>query len=142
VRARAELGLLDDVPAEERAAAAERSELLALLRAEGLLPAAAPPAGESGISSGRVGDSVSPEPAHPEPEPTEREIVLAMHQLLARTPCRLKLISPYDVLAEPRQPNLPGTVNEYPNWRLPLPATVDELRADPRVAEITASFQP
>ncbi|HEY0578523.1 MAG TPA: 4-alpha-glucanotransferase [Pseudonocardia sp.] len=142
VRARAELGLLDDVPAEERAAATERSELLALLRAEGLLPAAAPPAGESGISSGRVGDSVSPEPAHPEPEPTEREIVLAMHQLLARTPCRLKLISPYDVLAEPRQPNLPGTVDEYPNWRLPLPATLDELRADPRVAEITASFQP
>ncbi|HTF47396.1 MAG TPA: 4-alpha-glucanotransferase [Pseudonocardia sp.] len=118
VRARAELGLLDDVPAEERAAAAERSELLALLRAEGLLP------------------------ADPEPEPTERAIILAMHQLLARTPCRLKLISPYDVLAEPRQPNLPGTVDEYPNWRLPLPATLDELRADPRVAEVTAAFQP
>jgi 4-alpha-glucanotransferase len=116
VRVRAELGLLDDVPAEWAAAARERADWLALLRGEGLLPA--------------EGD----------PEPDERQIILAMHQLLARTPCRLKLISPYDVLAEPRQPNLPGTVDEYPNWRLPLPATLDELRADPRVAEITSAF--
>ena len=119
VRVRAELGLLDDVPAEWAAAARERAEWLALLRAEGLLP---------------------PE-TETETEPDERAIILAMHRLLARTPCRLKLISPYDVLAEPRQPNLPGTVHEYPNWRLPLPATLDELRTDPRVAEITAAFR-
>jgi hypothetical protein len=25
-------------------------------------------------------------------------------------------------------PNLPGTVDEYPNWRLPLPVTLEELR--------------
>jgi 4-alpha-glucanotransferase len=116
VRVRAELGLLDDVPAEWAAAARERADWLALLRGEGLLP----PEGD--------------------PEPDERQIILAMHQLLARTPCRLKLISPYDVLAEPRQPNLPGTADEYPNWRLPLPATLDELRTDPRVAEISTAF--
>jgi len=34
---------------------------------------------------------------------------------------------------EVRQPNLPGTVDEYPNWRLPLPVTLEELRDDPRV---------
>jgi 4-alpha-glucanotransferase len=119
VRVRAELGLLDDVPAERAVASAERAEWLALLRREGLLP------------------DVSQE----SPEPGEREIILAMHRLLARTPCRLKLISPYDVLAEPRQPNLPGTVDEYPNWRLPLPTTLDELRADPRIAEVTAAFR-
>jgi 4-alpha-glucanotransferase len=130
VRARAELGLLNDVPGEELAAAGERAELLALLRAERLLR-------ESGNPPGRVGDSTSAEP--PE-EPTEREIILAMHRMLARAPCRLKLISPYDVLAEPRQPNLPGTVDEYPNWRLPLPETLEQLRADPRVAETTAAF--
>lgn len=117
VRARADLGLLDDVPAEYAAAGRERADWLALLRDEGLLPAGT------------------------DPEPTEREIILAMHRLLARTPCRLKLISPYDVLAEPRQPNLPGTVDEYPNWRLPLPATIEELRTDPRVSEITEAFR-
>jgi 4-alpha-glucanotransferase len=52
----------------------------------------------------------------------------------------LKLISPYDIVAEPRQPNLPGTIDEYPNWRLPLPETLEQLRDDPRVAEITAVF--
>ncbi|OBG74954.1 MULTISPECIES: 4-alpha-glucanotransferase [unclassified Mycobacterium] len=113
VRVRAELGLLKDVPAEERAAAKEREEWLALLRSEGLLD----------------GD-----------DPDESAIIVAMHRFLAATPSRLKLISPYDVLAEPRQPNLPGTVDEYPNWRLPLTETFEQLRADPRVDEVVAAF--
>jgi 4-alpha-glucanotransferase len=53
----------------------------------------------------------------------------------------LKLISPYDVIAETRQPNLPGTIDDYPNWRLPLPVTLEELKADPRVTDITAAFR-
>ena len=64
-----------------------------------------------------------------------------MHRFLASTPSRLKLISPHDVVGETRQPNLPGTIDEYPNWRLPLPETFEELRADPRVAEIAAAFR-
>lgn len=71
----------------------------------------------------------------------EIAVVVAMHRLLARTPSRLKLISPYDVIGEVRQPNLPGTVDEYPNWRLPLPETLEELQADPRVAAITAAMR-
>ena len=92
----------------------ERAEWLALLHSEGLL------------------DS---------DDPDEATIILAMHRFLASTPSRLKLISPYDVIGEPRQPNLPGTIDEYPNWRLPLPATLEQLRADPRVADITAVFR-
>lgn len=113
VRVRAELGLLNDVPAEQRTAEKERAEWLALLRSEGLLD----------------GD-----------EPDESAIIVAMHRFLASTPSRLKLISPYDVLAEPRQPNLPGTIDEYPNWRLPLAETFEQLRADPRVDEVVAAF--
>lgn len=113
VRARAELGVLDDVAAEQAAAARERAEWVALLRSEGLLASA---------------------------EADEAAIVVAMHRFLASTPSRLKLISPHDVIGETRQPNLPGTIDEYPNWRLPLPETFEELRADPRVAEITAAF--
>jgi 4-alpha-glucanotransferase len=126
VTARAELGLLDDVPAERARADAERTELLALLRAEGLLIGEGPDMTAEGPDAD---------------DPDERETILAMHRLLAATPCRLKLVSPYDVLAEPRQPNLPGTVDEYPNWRLPLPATLEELRQDPRVAEVAAVFR-
>ncbi|WP_284230204.1 4-alpha-glucanotransferase [Mycobacterium antarcticum] len=118
VRARADLGLLDDVPAEQANADRERAEWVALLRAEGLLPA---------------GDGASP--------PEESAIILAMHRFLASTPSHLKLVSPYDVIAEPRQPNLPGTVDEYPNWRLPLAMTLEQLRDDPRVAEVAAAFR-
>ncbi|MCV7054038.1 4-alpha-glucanotransferase [Mycolicibacterium gilvum] len=116
VRVRAELELLDDVPAEKATADRERAEWLALLRSEGLLP-----------------DDGS--------EADEQDIIVAMHRLLAATPSRLKLISPYDVIGDVRQPNLPGTVDEYPNWRLPLPLTLEELQADPRVAAITAAFR-
>ncbi|MGH3770394.1 MAG: 4-alpha-glucanotransferase [Pseudonocardiaceae bacterium] len=110
VRARAALGLLNDDAAEWARWAAERAELLSLLRAEGLLRA--------------------------EHADNDDEIVVAMHALLARTPCRLLLASPYDVVGEVRQPNLPGTVEEYPNWRLPLPVSLEQLRGDPRVKRV------
>lgn len=109
VRVRAGLGLLDDVAGEEVKAAAERAELLDLLLGEALLDSRDAP---------------------------EEQVVLAMHALLARSRCRLALISPYDVIGEVRQPNLPGTLDEYPNWRQPLPMSPAELRKDPRVGEV------
>ena len=54
------------------------------------------------------------------PDSTDEEIIVAMHRFLARTPCRLVAASLYDVLGELAQPNLPGTTDEYPNWRIPL----------------------
>jgi 4-alpha-glucanotransferase len=106
VRARAELGLLDDPGAEAAKAEVDRLELVELLR-------------EQGLVSGE--------------HPGEDQLVVALHALLARTRSRLALISPYDVVGEVRQPNLPGTVDEYPNWRLPLPESLEELVDDPRV---------
>lgn len=107
VRVRAELDQLGGQPALEWARAGEeRAEFLALLRAEGLLNSS---------------------------EPDTDEIIAALHALLARTPCLLLLASPYDVIGETRQPNLPGTVDEYPNWRIPLPWNVHRLVTDQRV---------
>lgn len=125
VRARAELGLLDDVAGEQANADRERAEWVALLRAEGLLD------DTDGTDDNDGADA----------EVDDARIIVAMHRLLAVTPSRLKLVSPYDVTGELRQPNLPGTVDEYPNWRLPLALTLEELRADPRVAEITALYR-
>jgi 4-alpha-glucanotransferase len=125
VRTRAELGLLDDVSGERVVAERERAEWLALLRAEGLLP-------DEDAASAHGGHRAAPD---------EAAIIVAMHRFLASTPSRLKLISPYDVVAETRQPNLPGTVDEYPNWRLPLPHTLEELCVDSRVAEVAALFR-
>ena len=112
VATRAGLGLLDTDEATERArAAADRAALVALLVAEGLL-----------AEVGEVGEV--------------GELILAMHRLLGASPCRLLLASPYDVLGETRQTNLPGTVDEYPNWRIPLPLSLEAMYADPRMIEV------
>jgi 4-alpha-glucanotransferase len=110
VKVRAELGQLAGTVEEERASwERERAQLIKRLRREGVL------------SAGRH---------------TPEEIVLAMHEFLARTPCRFVTASLYDVLGEMRQPNLPGTTDEYPNWRMPLGQTLEQIGQDPRVRQI------
>ncbi|MGI8696812.1 MAG: 4-alpha-glucanotransferase, partial [Mycobacteriales bacterium] len=95
VRVRAALGQLACSEADElAAAAADRRDVLDLLAAEGLLPA-----GSGGADAA---------------EPSEEDLIVAMHVLLARTPCRLAMVALTDVLGDARQPNLPGTVDEYP----------------------------
>ncbi len=66
----------------------------------------------------------------------DEDPLLALHTLLARTPCRLVMASPYDVLGEVRQPNLPGTFTEYPNWRIPLPLLLDDRMRDERMLAV------
>ena len=80
--------------------------------------------------------------------PSEDELVLAMHAFLAATPSLLVAAAPADAVGDPRQPNLPGTVDDYPNWRLPLaeetdaglrPVSLERLLAHPgtrRLAEV------
>ena len=51
------------------------------------------------------------------------------------------LVSPYDVVGEVRQPNLPGTIDEYPNWRMPLPVALEQLQRDPRVERVVAALR-
>ncbi|WP_433792032.1 4-alpha-glucanotransferase [Actinoplanes sp. CA-252034] len=69
-------------------------------------------------------------------EPSDEDVVVAMHEFLARTPCRLVTASLHDVLLERRQPNLPGTFDEYPNWRIPLGRDLTEVVADPLLRKV------
>ncbi|MDT8915303.1 4-alpha-glucanotransferase [Amycolatopsis sp. PS_44_ISF1] len=69
------------------------------------------------------------------------DLVVALHTLLASAASRLVLTSPADVTGQRRQPNLPGTTDQYPNWRIPLPVTVDGLFADPRVHAAVAPLK-
>lgn len=102
-RIRARLGQLGSGEAEERErAAAEREELLALLVQEGLA-------------------------AHDADIPA---LVEAMHAFMARTPSHLVAASLADAVGDLRQPNLPGTVDEYPNWRLPVAEPLDRGAPD------------
>lgn len=125
------LGLLDDEQAERerRQERLEREQLAALLRAEGVLAADVDPADPAAIPG----------------------LVDGMHALMARSPCRLVLAALWDVVLDPRQPNVPGTSDDaYPNWQLPLaedtpagprPVLLDDLRSHPRVPAAVAALR-
>jgi 4-alpha-glucanotransferase len=98
IRVQSELGLFGDATtpeAETKRKAGERHDMLELLRTEGL-----------------IGD-----------DPTEHDLVVAMHAFVARTPSLLVATGLGDALGDRRQPNMPGTTTEYPSWRLPLAKT-------------------
>ncbi|HEX2113219.1 MAG TPA: 4-alpha-glucanotransferase, partial [Alphaproteobacteria bacterium] len=59
----------------------------------------------------------------------------AILRFIARTPSRLLMIGIEDLIGVEEQANLPGTIDEHPNWRRRLPMTLDEIMADPRVAD-------
>jgi 4-alpha-glucanotransferase len=119
VRVRAELGLLDDPVAEEATWRRERDELLTQLVDGGVLDRTDAP---------------------------EEELVRAVHTYLTRTPSRFVLAAPGDAIGDLRQPNVPGTVDEYPNWRLPVADAsgrallLEELLADARVQRLAADL--
>ena len=110
---RAALGLVDEAHAEaERSArAAEREELVALLRGEGLAVEG------------------------------EQDLLTAVHALLARTPCRMVLVQADDLAGEPDAVNLPGTDRERPNWRRRLRVDVAGLLQGRPVAEVLESLR-
>jgi 4-alpha-glucanotransferase len=94
VSVRAQLGLLPDPEAERKAAELKVTAWHDALVGQGLLapgPPASPP-----------------------------EFTVAMYGYLARTPALLTGVSLADAVGERRTQNIPGTTDEYPNWRVPL----------------------
>ncbi|WP_128376663.1 4-alpha-glucanotransferase [Streptomyces cavernae] len=115
VELRHRLGLLSRPLAQERAeAAAEVGEWLTLLSRMGLVDG--------------VGGGVS-----------EEAEIQAVHRFLLRTPARMIGVWLPDTVGDRRPQNLPGTWDQYPNWRLPIadaesrPVTLEELAASPRL---------
>ncbi|MEU4683963.1 4-alpha-glucanotransferase [Streptomyces xinghaiensis] len=113
VELRHRLGLLTRPLAEEQAEdAVETAEWLAVLS-------------ELGLLAGGRGD--------------EEEAVRAVYRFLCRTPARMVGVWLPDCAGDRRPQNLPGTWDEYPNWRLPVadaagrPVTLEHLAASPRL---------
>ena len=75
------------------------------------------------------------------------DLSLSLHRALVASPCRVVLAAYADAVGDLRQPNLPGTVDEYPNWRLPLadgqgqPMLLEQVLAHPGVARLTSVLQ-
>ena len=94
VTVRAQLGLLPDPGAERKASELKVTAWHDALVGQGLLPAGRPPSAQA--------------------------FTVAMYGYLARTPARLTGVSLADAVGERRTQNIPGTRDEYPNWRVPL----------------------
>ncbi len=52
--------------------------------------------------------------------PSPAEFTVACYAFLARTPALLVGVSLADAVGDRRPQNIPGTTDEYPNWRVPL----------------------
>lgn len=50
----------------------------------------------------------------------EAEVMLALHRFLLTTPAKVCVAALTDAVGDRRAQNVPGTSNEYPNWRVPL----------------------
>lgn len=117
VTLRNRLGLLTAPVEQVRAEAeAERNRMLTALRQRGML-----------------GD-----------DPSEREIVEALHRWVLATPAALIGVSLADAVGERRAQNQPGTDTEYPNWKIPLTDSsgavvlVDDLFDNQRLLSLAA----
>lgn len=62
-------------------------------------------------------------------ENIERDDYFGVLGFLARTKSRLLAVALDDLLAVSEQTNVPGTVDQHPNWRRRLPLTLDEIAA-------------
>ena len=55
------------------------------------------------------------------------------HAFLARSPSKVLMVQPEDVFEVLEQANLPGTVDEHPNWRRKLPVALERWKSDARM---------
>ncbi|MEK8088392.1 4-alpha-glucanotransferase [Thermithiobacillus plumbiphilus] len=67
-------------------------------------------------------------------------LVQAIHAFLARSPSSLMVIQPEDMLGQRQQVNLPGTVDQYPNWQRKLTLTLEAFLQDDRVRQLTQAM--
>jgi 4-alpha-glucanotransferase len=58
----------------------------------------------------------------------------AAAEFVASAASDIAIVPAEDLLGEVEQPNLPGTIDEHPNWRRRLPGVAEEMLDDPLVA--------
>jgi 4-alpha-glucanotransferase len=125
IQVRAGLGAFKDEAARRQAweeRQRDKARMLTALKQEGLLP--------TGVS-----DDPAAVPA------MTPALCRAIHAYLARTPAWLVLANLEDALEEISQTNLPGTVENHPNWRRKYGSRIDILIDDERLRELGATLR-
>jgi 4-alpha-glucanotransferase len=68
------------------------------------------------------------------------EIVPAAYGALAQAPSMVLTATLDDAMAVEERPNVPGTVDERPNWSIALPRPIEELEGHPTAAAIAEAL--
>jgi 4-alpha-glucanotransferase len=70
-----------------------------------------------------------------------RDVILKTHELLAAAPSRIITAQIDDALAVEERPNMPATTGEqWPNWSIALPKTLEQIEHDPLVQAVAAEL--
>jgi 4-alpha-glucanotransferase len=119
---RRSFGLIDDGNAAEqdRRRIEERTALVNAFIDGGQIPAGA-----------RYGDEAVLPP----------RVLEAAYRFLATTPSRLAGVRLADLIGPAAQTNVPGTLDEHPNWRRRGSVPVEEIAANPCFVEITSAMR-
>ena len=102
----------------------------------------ADPASDEGMARRMVefaggGPDVEPGDA---PADAPADVLVRAHERLAAAGSAVVLAALEDVVGSPDRVNMPGTVDEYPNWRVPLPEPVDRLARVPLAEDIARAL--
>lgn len=68
-------------------------------------------------------------------------VLTAAYRFLAETPSRLAGVRLADLVGPEAQTNVPGTLDEHPNWRRRAPLRIDEIADAPAFVEVTAAMR-
>ncbi|MGZ5103309.1 MAG: malto-oligosyltrehalose synthase [Usitatibacter sp.] len=114
LRTRHALGLMPsgELATQEAERSRSRAALLELLVAQRVLKPGEARADAGGVATPRL--------------------LIAVQELLAKTPSAMLAVQMEDVIGVAPQANLPGTVDQHPNWRRKLPMTLEEFAQDAR----------
>jgi (1->4)-alpha-D-glucan 1-alpha-D-glucosylmutase len=74
-------------------------------------------------------------------EPNYVAISAALHAFIASTPCRVQAVQLEDLVGHLDQMNLPGTVDEHPNWKQKLSCPLDVIASHPDVLRVITAVK-
>ena len=93
----------------------------------------------SALKAQRIITDDFPEDPQEIPQMTH-ELGIAIYRYLAKSPCRLLLVSLDDIIGTLDQHNLPGTVDSHPNWMQKYSSSLEDILRDQRFSGLSSLF--
>jgi 4-alpha-glucanotransferase len=69
------------------------------------------------------------------------ELSTAVQQYMAKAPSHIQLIPLEDALELVEQVNIPGTIDQHPNWRQKLPVAMEDFWQQDSVTAIVSAMK-